>query len=60
MKKVPTLIGIDGPFKGEIHVLEHFRPYVVGRSREADISVRREKYPKSSSARTFTPGNKTK
>ena len=41
MKQIPTLIGISGAFKGEICLLEQFRPYVVGRSRDADISVRR-------------------
>jgi pSer/pThr/pTyr-binding forkhead associated (FHA) protein len=41
MALVPVLVGIGGPFKGEVHALEHLRTYIVGRSREADISVRR-------------------
>lgn len=38
---MPTLIGIGGPFKGEVFHLDHLRPLVVGRSRQADISVKR-------------------
>ena len=41
MNRVPTLIGIGGPFKGEVFYLDYLRPLVVGRSRQADISVKR-------------------
>ncbi len=51
MTLVPTLIGVGGPFEGEAVPLEPFRPYIVGRSRSADISVRRsEKYRLQSDA----------
>lgn len=47
MNRVPTLIGIGGPFKGEIYQLDHFKPCVVGRSRKVDISVKRTKHYKA-------------
>jgi hypothetical protein len=41
MRRVPALIGIGGPFNGEKYPLEHLKPVIVGRSRSADISVKR-------------------
>ena len=41
MQRVPTLIGISGHVKGERFPLEYGSKVVVGRSREADISIRR-------------------
>lgn len=44
MNRVPTLVGIDGAFRGETYPLDHFKTYIVGRSRNADISLRRTQY----------------
>ena len=41
MQRVPTLVGIGGHVKGERFPLEYGAKVVVGRSREADISLRR-------------------
>ena len=41
MQRVPTLIGISGYVKGERFPLEYGVKVVVGRSREADLSLRR-------------------
>lgn len=41
MQRVPTLTGVAGHFKGESHRLEYGKTVVVGRSREADFSLRR-------------------
>lgn len=49
MNRIPTLIGIGGPFKGEIYQLEHFKPCVIGRSRKVDISVKRTQHYKAQS-----------
>jgi pSer/pThr/pTyr-binding forkhead associated (FHA) protein len=45
MRRVPTLIGISGHFTREVYPLGYGKSVVVGRSREADFSLRRtEKY----------------
>ena len=41
MQRTPTLIGLSGHVKGERFPLEYGKKIVVGRSREADISLRR-------------------
>jgi hypothetical protein len=41
MRRVPALVGIAGHFQGEIKPLEYGKTFVIGRSREADVSVRR-------------------
>ncbi len=49
MNRVPTLVGIDGAFRGETYPLEHFKTYIVGRSRNADISLRRTQHYRNQS-----------
>jgi hypothetical protein len=45
MQKIPTLVGVTGHFKDEVFALEYGKTISVGRSREADFSLRRtEKY----------------
>jgi len=45
MQKIPTLVGIAGHFKDEVFALEYGKTISIGRSREADFSLRRtEKY----------------
>jgi pSer/pThr/pTyr-binding forkhead associated (FHA) protein len=41
MQRVPTLTGVAGHFKGESYRLEYGKTITVGRSREADFSLRR-------------------
>ena len=41
MARTPTLVGISGHVKGERFPLQYGQKIVVGRSREADISMRR-------------------
>lgn len=49
MPRIPTLVGIAGYFAGEILPLEYGRKLVVGRSREADLSLRRTRVYRSRS-----------
>jgi hypothetical protein len=45
MQRVPTLVGIEGHFKGQLYPLDYGKPMVVGRSRMVAISLRRtQKY----------------
>ncbi len=45
MQRTPTLIGVRGHFKGEVFPLEYGKTFTIGRSREADFSLKRtEKY----------------
>lgn len=41
MQRIPTLIGVSGHFKGERYALRYGRTVTVGRSREADFSLKR-------------------
>ncbi|MCY3022024.1 MAG: FHA domain-containing protein [Planctomycetota bacterium] len=50
MQRIPTLVGIAGHFAGEVYPLRYGKTLTVGRSRDADFSLKRtEKY------RTQTP-----
>jgi pSer/pThr/pTyr-binding forkhead associated (FHA) protein len=45
MQRVPTLVGVAGHFTGEQLPLEYGKTVSIGRSREADFSLRRtQKY----------------
>ncbi|HYG74284.1 MAG TPA: FHA domain-containing protein [Planctomycetota bacterium] len=45
MQRIPTLVGVRGHFKGEFFALQYGKAITVGRSREADFSLKRtEKY----------------
>lgn len=41
MQRIPTLVGVGGHFAGEVYALEYGKTISVGRSREADFSLRR-------------------
>jgi hypothetical protein len=41
MQRIPSLVGITGHFKGEIFPLQYGKALSVGRSRKADISLKR-------------------
>ena len=41
MQGIPTLVGVSGHVEGEEKGLEHGKTIVVGRSRSADLSLRR-------------------
>jgi pSer/pThr/pTyr-binding forkhead associated (FHA) protein len=41
MQRVPTLVGVGGHFKGERYALRYGRTVTIGRSREADFSLKR-------------------
>jgi len=43
MQRIPTLVGISGHFKDEIFRLQYGTTSVVGRSRDADFSLKRTK-----------------
>jgi hypothetical protein len=45
MQRIPTLVGTRGHFQGEIFPLEYGKTVCIGRSREAEFSLRRtQKY----------------
>ena len=51
MQRVPTLVGISGHFKGESFNLVYGKTVTIGRSREADFSLKRtERYRTQSEA----------
>jgi len=41
VQKIPTLVGVSGHFVGVAFALEYGRTIVVGRSRDADLCLRR-------------------
>lgn len=50
MQRIPTLIGINGHFTGEIFPLQYGKTITIGRSRTADFSLRRTTKYRSQSA----------
>jgi len=50
MQRIPTLIGVGGHFKGEQYTLRYGRTITIGRSRDADFSLKR-----TEAYRTLTP-----